>query len=112
MRKLICITMALAVTIITTFSGVVTVHAEEESAEVTQETFTTGMALPFTMLEAYLYAISGQQAYDTYYENEENQEALHKDFCDFLSETESGIQFNMKVNGAMAVMTMDKFMEF
>ena len=70
------------------------------------------MALPFTMLEAYLYAISGQQAYDTYYENEENQEALHKDFCDFLSETESGIQFNMKVNGAMAVMTMDKFIEF
>ena len=101
----------LVVVFVGSFGGFVTVQAEENS-EVTQEIFTVGMALPFTMLETYLYALAGEQAVSTYYENEENQEALHKDFCDFMGDTSSGIKMNMKINGFMATVTMGQLMEY
>lgn len=58
----------------------------------------TANVLTWEMLQTYLYAITGQQAYDVYANNEEEQEKLYSDFVDFCQETSYGSQVAFKMN--------------
>lgn len=58
----------------------------------------TANVLTWEMLQTYLYAVTGQQAYDVYANNEEEQEKLYSDFVDFCKETSYGSQVAFKMN--------------
>lgn len=58
----------------------------------------TANVLTWEMLQTYLYAVTGSQAYDVYANNEEEQEKLYNDFVDFCQETSYGSQVAFKMN--------------
>lgn len=76
-----------------------------EGTEITDNSAICAMAnvLTWEMLQTYLYAITGQQAYDIYANNEENSQALYSDFADFCQETSYGAQVSFQLNKNSAI---------
>ena len=78
------------------------VHAE--STDTTDDSTLCSMAnvLTWEILQTYLYAVTGQQAYDVYADNSENQQALYSDFVTFCQEMGYGTSVMFEFNKNMA----------
>lgn len=96
MKKMISVFLTITILFYSVASDYVTVRASSEGMA-TDDTYVTALSLPFSMLDAILYSIAGQQAYDTY-SDRENQQTLHDDFIDFCSETQQGADLVFKIN--------------
>lgn len=65
--------------------------------------------LTWEILQTYLYAVTGQQAYDVYSNDEEKQQALYSDFVTFCQETSYGAKVTFQYNVATAITLKQAF---
>lgn len=71
--------------------------------------------LTWEMLQTYLYALTGQQAYDIYANNDENSQALYEDFGTWLQTQKQGAQISYqltKANSIIAYTTLSNAIDY